>query len=421
MTNLYYQNAAAGTGDGSTWANRRAFSSFAADYASAQPGDSFFLGQRRYEQETYLNPSFPTFNISGTAEAPIEVCGVNVGENGSVGGSRDPKDYQPIIKSDLRGEPYSDGRASGSGFFAVSSANYARFENMFLQGANRTPGAFTLSGSITGAEIHGINAYNVGRVIECSDGLVTNGLTIADCWAVHCSRGFARFQGSSNNMTIRNVYAHMRWTDDDSIIQAFQHQDSDTNVLYDNCHVKGSVSINKEQAFGDANEFFQGDGYNAEAGCSNFTYNRCSAEGCTDGGWDNKAANVVLNDCWARSNKRHYRFWNSVTLNRCRTFPTQHKRANTNTTLHLNMARNSTQMTVNDSYFQVDEGTDRFLEAEGSSGGALFTMNNCRIDIPSSVVFATGAGTNMILNNVDINGTIYNGNYVVGTTDVTGY
>ncbi|MDF2939253.1 MAG: hypothetical protein K0Q90_4626, partial [Paenibacillaceae bacterium] len=55
--------------------------------------------------------------------------------------------------------------------------------------------------------------------------------------------------------------------------------------------------------------YWNADGFCAEKASDNITYNRCTAFGNTDGGWDVKSYNTYLNDCVSYGNKRAYRFW----------------------------------------------------------------------------------------------------------------
>jgi hypothetical protein len=57
-----------------------------------------------------------------------------------------------------------------------------------------------------------------------------------------------------------------------------------------------------------------GDGFVAEWMSKNIKYVRCIALNNTDGGWDDKSSNPVLEDCAAIGNKRNFRFWSDYKL-----------------------------------------------------------------------------------------------------------
>lgn len=60
--------------------------------------------------------------------------------------------------------------------------------------------------------------------------------------------------------------------------------------------------------------YWNGDGFVAEWMSKNLKYTRCTALNNTDGGWDDKSTNPVLEDCVAIGNKRNFRFWSDYKL-----------------------------------------------------------------------------------------------------------
>ncbi|MNC26257.1 hypothetical protein D3C75_743800 [compost metagenome] len=77
----------------------------------------------------------------------------------------------------------------------------------------------------------------------------------------------------------------------------------DHDITFNDC----TASNNYKNAGPDA--YWNADGFCAEKASDNITYNRCTAFGNTDGGWDVKSYNTYLNDCVSYGNKRAYRFW----------------------------------------------------------------------------------------------------------------
>jgi len=66
-----------------------------------------------------------------------------------------------------------------------------------------------------------------------------------------------------------------------------------------------------------AGEYWNGDGYSTERGVYNVTYSRCLSVDNHDGGWDDKAWNVLYENCIALRNKRGFRSWDEVVLINC--------------------------------------------------------------------------------------------------------
>lgn len=66
-----------------------------------------------------------------------------------------------------------------------------------------------------------------------------------------------------------------------------------------------------------SNNYWNGDGYSTERGVYNVTYSRCTSIDNHDGGWDDKAVNVIYENCIAIGNKRGFRSWSTATLINC--------------------------------------------------------------------------------------------------------
>ncbi|MEM9970811.1 MAG: hypothetical protein AAF762_06890 [Pseudomonadota bacterium] len=427
MAILRYQKLPQGDGTGSSWANARAAANLATDYASAAPGDRFFVGQERHKPEIYIDQSWPQFNRPGTETDRILVCGGNLGEEGSIGLSRNEKDVQPTLKNDSRGEPWGPGKPKGSGILDINEgADYLTIENFFLQGGNDSVGAVNLDGSNTGLQLNKLNFKNVGRAVALSSSASYTDTIIRKCRAEGITRGFLRTQGTNSGWLIEDVIAIAEFADGDAIIQIFQHEDNDTNVTYRRVHARFGPSLYVPDGTTEsAGGYTQGDGYNAETNTSNFLYDGCSAVGFWDGGWDVKTNNVTFYRCFAHDNKRHFRTWGvGVVFKECLMWPTQHKDMHTHNTLMHHLSRDSTQVTVNDNTYIADDGLDAFLETEGAAGGAFFRATNCTVEnMPSNVPFWTGTpGLTMELTNFRINDTVFNGTFIAGSeNDVTGY
>ncbi|MBI5425771.1 MAG: hypothetical protein HZA32_16975 [Opitutae bacterium] len=77
------------------------------------------------------------------------------------------------------------------------------------------------------------------------------------------------------------------------------------------------VARNNRFAPQSSGDYWNGDGYSTERGVYNVTYSRCVSIDNHDGGWDDKAVNVIYENCIAIGNKRGFRNWANGTLINC--------------------------------------------------------------------------------------------------------
>lgn len=171
----------------------------------------------------------------------------------------------------------------------------------------------------------GYRIYNVD-VTEMSDGFYLFGgataadptigshdIIIEDCDFKYYTKRGIRFREGNYNAVVNRSSADgggaAYWVAGNFPF-GFQVADSSQNaaiidhdITFNDC----VASNNYENAGPDA--YWNADGFCAEKASTNITYNRCTAFGNTDGGWDVKSYNTYLNDCVSYGNKRAYRFW----------------------------------------------------------------------------------------------------------------
>lgn len=84
------------------------------------------------------------------------------------------------------------------------------------------------------------------------------------------------------------------------------------DIVYRRCVMEGFQQVRP------AATYWNGDGFSDEAENFSVRYEHCQARGQTDGGFDCKSADVVLDRCLAEDNKRNFRVWSPhATLNGC--------------------------------------------------------------------------------------------------------
>jgi len=170
----------------------------------------------------------------------------------------------------------------------------------------------------------------------------TNGLVIEDCKASNLYRFLEDTSSDKanpailSNFAVRRITAHeidrgmirIRYGSHDGVIEDVAAFGSDHCDLYpvgfqldDGAH---GISYLRVEAHGfqetsrPADKYWNGDGFSDERGNHGIRYVSCTATQCSDGGFDLKSAEVYLENCVARANKRNYRLWNGGKLYRCR-------------------------------------------------------------------------------------------------------
>lgn len=90
----------------------------------------------------------------------------------------------------------------------------------------------------------------------------------------------------------------------------------DSGAIHDLRFIRCEARNNRYGPQGSSN-YWNGDGFSTERGVYNVTYSHCIGVGNHDGGWDDKAVNVIYENCIALRNKRGFRSWSNVTLMNC--------------------------------------------------------------------------------------------------------
>jgi hypothetical protein len=253
--------------------------------------------------------------------------------------------------------------------------------------------------------ISGIEARNVGRVIETERAAMLEHITIADCRAVGIVRGFARFRHLSDS-TLRDLELDAANMDagGKDVCQLIA-VGAGENLLFENIDLRNAVNQPPPPKEGKEPGYVQGDGIVCERDTRNVTVRNCRASHMGDGGFDLKTTNVTMEGCSTDSCKFGARIWaaGDNVIRRC--------------AFRNPVSRNDTRgaciqaggtLRINDSSLQAGPGTvaislshkkDRKAPMVVMKGGAIETHGD------GAVVGANGDGM-LELHDVIVNGVL---------------
>lgn len=165
--------------------------------------------------------------------------------------------------------------------------------------------------------IEDCDGQNLYRFLEDTSSTSTNPAVLSNfalrrIVARDLDHGFSRIRYASANGVIEDVTAYGGDQGDDYCV-GFQLDDTAQNITYQRVAAHGFRETGRPAA-----NYWNGDGFSDERGNRAIRYLSCTATDSTDGGFDLKSADVLLEGCVARGNKRNYRLWSSGTLRDCR-------------------------------------------------------------------------------------------------------
>jgi hypothetical protein len=309
----------AGDEDGRDWKNAMPFDALNKALSHARPGTGFLIGFEPESQPIALDQGQIAIKVSGEDDKPVFV------QAGRIAGKHElaaADDAAPLFKSAQPWSVENFGRR-GTSFFAIANgASHLRFSGFRIDG---TPadGFFKFRGkqatTFTDIAISGIEARNVGRVIETERGAMVRNLLVSDCKVVGIVRGFARFRDLTD-ATFRNLELDAANMDGGgkNVCQLFSLV-SGENVLFENVTMRNAMNLPPPPKQGKEPGYVQGDGIVCERKTSNVTIRNCHASNMGDGGFDLKTTNVTMEDCTTDSCKFGARIWaeGSNVIRRC--------------------------------------------------------------------------------------------------------
>jgi hypothetical protein len=213
----------------------------------------------------------------------------------------------------FKGDRAEDGvKGEGGEGLRVSSNTIIR-QCQFLDLGN---GAVRINVPVENLTVEDCEARNMYRFLEdtSSDKTVPADLTSFTLRKIagrEIDRSMTRIRYDSHQGVIEDVSAYGS-SQCDLYCVGFQLDDTAHDITY----LRTEAHAFREASRPD-DKYWNGDGFSDERGNYNIRYLSCVATECSDGGFDLKSANVYLEGCSSRLNKRNYRLWNSGELHDC--------------------------------------------------------------------------------------------------------
>lgn len=286
-----------GEGDGSSWATPIGFYAIADVLEHFEPGGEILVAADRGEYA--LNEPLEIAR-GGRASQETRIGGVN------------SQTGLPMAAT-LRGNRGADEEGTEA-FKLMRGASHLKFSHFDFRDIGN--GAFRAAGAVSNVTIEDCAFENIYRFFENTAGNNENhasvdGFALRRCRGSRVERGFLRIRYNSRNGLIEDCAAIGQVNDGGRIPVGCALDDRANNITY-----RRVVMENFQQLNG--GEYWNGDGFSDEPNNSAIRYEACEARGSTDGGFDCKSRNVVLENCVAEDNKRNFRLWSDrATMTNC--------------------------------------------------------------------------------------------------------
>jgi len=177
-------------------------------------------------------------------------------------------------------------------------------------------GLFVIREPVRNVQIANIRVEGGYRVIENKAapelaGAGSVGLRVREANATNLERSFARIRYDSHDGVIEDVSASGMLTTgatDLPVGIAFDGTAHDFRV--ERCSMRGFQWQRK------ARQYWNGDGFSTERGNARMLFRQCAAWDNSDGGFDLKSTETLLDDCISGRNARNFRLWSSIRATR---------------------------------------------------------------------------------------------------------
>lgn len=137
------------------------------------------------------------------------------------------------------------------------------------------------------------------------------GLRVSNVTATNLRRGFARIRYDSRDGSFADITASgMLTTGAHDLPCGIAMADEASDFRFDRCTMRGFRWKRKDR------QYWNGDGFSAERGNRRLIFRNCAAWENSDGGFDLKASDSLLDDCLSGRNARNYRLWSSIRATR---------------------------------------------------------------------------------------------------------
>ena len=177
-------------------------------------------------------------------------------------------------------------------------------------------GLFLIRDGVRNVRITDVNVEGGYRVIENSapergSSADCVGLRVRGAKASGLTRSFARIRYASHDGRIEDVTASGTLTTgarDLPVGIAFA--DTAHDFTLERCTMRDFRWKRKDR------QYWNGDGFSSERGNSGLVFRQCAAWNNSDGGFDLKSTETLLDDCVSGGNARNYRLWSNIRATR---------------------------------------------------------------------------------------------------------
>jgi hypothetical protein len=236
----------------------------------------------------------------GRSGAAVRVRGVN---------SATGEPMPAVIRGDR-----ANAEGGSEAFRLLRGADHLHFSHFDFRAIGN--GCFRVGAPIAALTIEDCGFQDIYRFVENGrSGNETqasiNRFAIRRCRGAGVERGFLRIRYASRDGLVEDCRAEGLANEGGDIPAGCALDDRANNIVYRRC-----VMENFQQWR--AGDYWNGDGYSDEEENHSIRYEACEARGSTDGGFDCKSRDVVLDRCVAEDNKRNFRVWSRrATLTNC--------------------------------------------------------------------------------------------------------
>lgn len=291
MPTLYISPTGSGSGDGSSAANSATLEDLPQLIAAAGPGGQVLL---LADQGAYTAPAGALAIVAGgTASAPVTIRGVDSAGNAMA-----------AMITGTRAEPFDPASPSGEEVFRLlGGANNLRFSDLAFENVGT---AFRAGADIGNLAIEHVDATNVARFFDnmvsgANASASITGLTIRDVAVNGYSKGGIRIQYNSSDVLIEDVRGDSQFQDGDNFAIGVHITGTAHDVTIDRVAMRNTLDT--------VNDYRNGDGFATERGTYNITLRNVIATGNSDGGFDLKSDNIVVDGAIVSGNGRNIRLW----------------------------------------------------------------------------------------------------------------
>ena len=177
-------------------------------------------------------------------------------------------------------------------------------------------GLFVIREPVRDVQISDIRVAGGYRVIEntAAPDLVAAGIAglhVRSARASDLERSFARIRYDSHHGVIEDVSASgMLTTGSTDLPVGIGFADTAHDFRIERCFMRHFQWKRRD------NQYWNGDGFSTERGNARFLFRQCAAWDNSDGGFDLKSTETLLDDCTSGRNARNFRLWSSMRATR---------------------------------------------------------------------------------------------------------